>query len=652
MEFKITASIPKLNISASPILILALDASSHSVVNHHYAAAATAAIATDSAIAADSNNRSPRVPYNGAEISGGDNSIMAMESGQHVSPVKQSMETSSVSALADGLDYPTRRPKKSSWVWNFFEEDELSGFFKCKLCSMVSTSKTSSGTSHLGRHLRLTCPRRGNIEFSECTLTSKTTSKEISSPDQHYDPFVTLVEIDSMPVIEEKPFKDSLSKNISSVNSPADGLDYPNKRPKKSSWVWNFFEEDELSGFFKCKLCSMVSASKTSSGTSHLGRHLRLACPRRGSIDFSECTLTSKTTSKEISSSDHHCDPFVTLAEIDSMPEIDEKPIIDSLVLPAITPPTQESSVTAPCGKGQLQDSGRKQQLAPILDTANVEPRTQEEVMPQPPPPSQLPHGVGEKAAASCFEDTKPRIDPLSSLQPPPKPYRRNHLPPQLLKKSLASAAHLKDFLVTYITATKNLDLNTMVQLANETFNGLNLLRDDYHLFHADVRDFIQFHSAKLAAESERNGPTKEILSPYNALVVESKAKKAVLSSVESNLMKARQRQVPIRSRIVEVTALLSNLKEELANGEKEIEALMAERDQCAKASLDAEAEVQKFGAEVELAEEMLKNIDQRLDSARAGIDEATKRWLPFPVMEPGIQGEESQIKEKVEREK
>ncbi|KAK3029550.1 hypothetical protein RJ639_038439 [Escallonia herrerae] len=586
----------------------------HSVVDHHYAAAATAAVAvaTDSAIAADSNTRT--------EISGGDNPIITLESDPHVSPVKESMETSSVNASADGPDCPTKRPKKSSWVWNFFEEDELSGFFKCKLCSMVSTSKTSSGTSHLGRHLRLACPRRGNIEFSECALTSK----EISSPDQHYDPFFTLVEINSMPVIDEKPFKDSLSKNISSVSSPADGLDYPNKRPKKSSWVWNFFEEDELSGFFKCKLCSMVSASKTSSGTSHLGRHLRLACPRRGSIDFSECTLTSKTTSKEISSSDHHCDPFVTLAEIDSMPVIDEKPIIDSLVLPAITPPTLESSVTAPCGKGQLQDSGRKQQLAPILDTANVEPKTQEEVMPQPPPPSQLPHGVGEKAAASCFEDTKPRLDPLSSLQPPPKPYRRNHLPPQLLKKSLASAAHLKDFLVTYITATENLDLNTMVQLANETFNGLNLLRDDYHLFHADVRDFIQFHSAKLAAESERNVPTKEILS----LVVESKAKQAALSSVESNLTKARQRQVPIRSRIVEVTALLSNLKEELANGEKEIEALMAERDQCEKASLDAEAEVQKFGAEVELAEEMLKNIDQRLDSARVGIDEATKRLM------------------------
>ncbi|KAK3013299.1 hypothetical protein RJ639_008219 [Escallonia herrerae] len=591
----------------------------HSVVDHPYAAAAATA-----AIASDSDTRT--------EISGGDNSIITLESDPHLSPVKQSMETSSVSALADGLDCPTKRPKKSSWVWNFFEEDELSGFFKCKLCSMVSTSKTSSGTSHLGRHLRLACPRRGTIEFSECTLISKTTSKEISSPDQHYDPFVTLVEIDSMPVIDVKPFKDSLSKNISSVSSQADGLNYPNKRPKKSSWVWNFFEEDELSGFFKCKLCSMVSASKTSSGTSHLGRHLRLACPRRGSIDFSECTLTSKTTSKEISSSDHHCDPFVTLAEIDSMPVIDEKPIIDSLVLPAITPPTQESSVMAPCDKGKLQDSGWKQQLAPILDTANVEPRAQEEVMPQPPPPpSQPPHGVGEKAAASCFEDTKPRIDPLSSLQPPPKPYRRNHLPPQLLKKSLASAAHLKDFLVTYITATENIDLNTMVQLANETFNGLNLLRDDYHLFHADVRDFIQFHGAKLAAESERNGPTKEILSPYNALVVESKAKQAALSSVESNLTKARQRQVPIRSRIVEVTALLSNLKEELANGEKEIEALMAERDQCAKASLDAEAEVQKFGAEVELAEvelaeEMLKNIDQRLDSARVGIDEATKR--------------------------
>ncbi|KHG22552.1 Zinc finger BED domain-containing 4 [Gossypium arboreum] len=66
----------------------------------------------------------------------------------------------------------SKRPKTTSKVWDIFEKlPAQQGDSKaiCKLCRRIYTAKTTSGTSHLRRHIEA-CVKRGNHEVDQRSI--------------------------------------------------------------------------------------------------------------------------------------------------------------------------------------------------------------------------------------------------------------------------------------------------------------------------------------------------------------------------------------------------------------------------------------------------------------------------------------------------
>ncbi|WRX22312.1 zinc finger protein [Theobroma cacao] len=83
-------------------------------------------------------------------------------SGETISPL-------SVVIHEDIYESSSKRPKTTSKVWDVFEKlPAQQGDSKaiCKLCRRIYTAKTTSGTSHLRRHIEA-CLKRGNHDLDQ-----------------------------------------------------------------------------------------------------------------------------------------------------------------------------------------------------------------------------------------------------------------------------------------------------------------------------------------------------------------------------------------------------------------------------------------------------------------------------------------------------
>ncbi|GLT39759.1 hypothetical protein SLA2020_139340 [Shorea laevis] len=105
----------------------------------------------------------------------------------------------------------------------------------------------------------------------------------------------------------------------SNAQVPMINEEYENssKRPKTTSKVWDFFEKlPAHSGNSKaiCKICRRVYTAKTTSGTSHLRRHVE-ACLKKGNHDANQLKIgaCSKRANNDV---DHHTISHDTLTEV------------------------------------------------------------------------------------------------------------------------------------------------------------------------------------------------------------------------------------------------------------------------------------------------------------------------------------------------
>ncbi|XP_075102536.1 uncharacterized protein LOC142177497 [Nicotiana tabacum] len=212
-------------------------------------------------------------------------------------------------------------------------------------------------------------------------------------------------------------------------------------------------------------------------------------------------------------------------------------------------------------------------------------------------------------------------------LNPPPNPRLWNECSSNIHEESKTIISHIKSVLVFQLTSGSIKNVEDTAKCANNAFFSLDILDADYTSFYKDVNDFIAYHFDLLTTKRQREMQSfPELKTGYEDAISRAKGHKDEIFGTQDDMVMVMKKKKTFERQKLEAMELIGRLKQWVDVLKQNEEALKHKKQKCVADHVIASLKVQNLHTQVEAAKDVLREIDQRENAARNGIESATCR--------------------------
>ncbi|XP_060172617.1 uncharacterized protein LOC132603527 [Lycium barbarum] len=301
---------------------------------------------------------------------------------------------------------------------------------------------------------------------------------------------------------------------------------------------------------------------------------------------------------------------------------------------PAVPSPPVPPGVSNGNAPGQVSTST----LAPEVCTSTKAPAAPTIAPEQVPPPTVVPPGSSSERPLEIPGDEeeeererKLNLNPLSRLEAlkPTHTASSNESYPQMNEQSKNMITGVKSFLVSRLTSKTTANVEDMVNLAIGAFTMLKCLSADYGCFYRDVKDLIsKKHNLQIEEKKGHMSSFPELENKYEEAVIRADQLQQDIKLILRKLKRGKEKMEPLKREIDKAEEEIRRKKQVVANIEYDVERLKRYEKNCEAYLKSAQAEIVKLATQVEAAETVKKEIEQRKIAARQEIASISERLL------------------------